>query len=291
MSTNNNNNDNKTHDVNDTGVQTDEKKQHFDDIYICDTPVPYKIRILDDLSYVSDDFNREMFDTHIVPIFENKLADNEFDNNGMKKKVQYVDLCACFGNTTMAALHQMSYDDIRENWSDETRCQIIDKPRRTFNHHYDNFTHVLVNVEVTAIDISPQAMAYGKKVGLYDTTIVCDLNNRTSPEFTQTKTAMGKADIVISTAALVYLELDTIEVLIEAFANGTGSDNGRMLVNFLNPFALKKADATKRILLSKLEFVASRATRHRRMSPLEQENYPGEEWSLLELWVLQKKKK
>jgi len=282
MSTNTNNN--KTHDVNDTGVQTDEKKQHFDDIYICDTPVPYKIRILDDLSYVSDDFNREMFETHIVPIFEK----NDGDNDNRKTKLQYVDLCACFGNTTMAALHQMSYNDIRDNWSDETRCQTIDKPRRTFN---DGNSDDNVEVEVTAIDISPQAMAYGKKVGLYDTTIVCDLNNRTSPEFTQTKTAMGKADIVISTAALVYLELDTIEVLIEAFANGTGSDNGRMLVNFLNPFALKKADATKRILLSKLEFVASRATRHRRMSPLEQENYPGEEWSLLELWVLQKKKK
>ena len=41
----------------------------------------------------------------------------------------------------------------------------------------------------------------------------------------------------------------------------------------------------------KLDFVASRATRHRRMSQLEQDNYPGEQWSLLELWVLQKKKK
>jgi len=274
MSTNNNNN--KTHDVNDTGVQTDEKKQHFDDIYICETPVPYKIRILDDLSYVSDDFNREMFDTHIVPVFEK-------EDKGVTMKVQYVDLCACFGNTTMAALHQMSYNDIRDNWSDETRCQTIDQPRRTFNND--------TGVNVTAIDISPQAMAYGKKVGLYDRAIVCDLNQRTSREFRQTKTAMDQADIVISTAALVYLELDTIEILIEAFANGTGSDNGRMLVNFLNPFALEKADATKRILLSKLDFVASRATRHRRMSPLEQENYPGEEWSLLELWVLQKKKK
>jgi len=269
--------------VNDTGVQTDEKKQHFDDIYICDTPVPYKIRILDDLSYVSDDFNREMFETHIVPIFEK----NDGDNDNRKTKLQYVDLCACFGNTTMAALHQMSYNDIRDNWSDETRCQTIDKPRRTFN---DGNSDDNVEVEVTAIDISPQAMAYGKKVGLYDTTIVCDLNNRTSPEFTQTKTAMGKADIVISTAALVYLELETIEELIDSFADN-GSEDGMMLVNFLNPFALEKADATKRILLSKLEFVASRATRHRRMSPLEQENYPGEEWSLLELWVLQKKKK
>jgi len=270
-----------TNDVNGTGVQTDEKKQHFDDIYICDTPVPYKIRILDELSYVSDKFNREMFDAHIAPIFEKEKANN--NENG--KQLKYVDLCACFGNTTMAALHQMSYDEIRDNWSTESRCQTIDKPRRTFNNDNDV-------VDVTAIDISPQAMAYGKSVGLYDTTIVCDLNNRTTSEFTQTKTAMADADIVISTAALVYLELETIEELIDSFANGNGSsDNGMMLVNFLNPFALEKGDATKRILLSKLDFVASRATRHRKMSQLEQDNYPGEEWSLLELWVLKKKKK
>jgi len=264
-----------TKDVNNTGVQTDEKKQHFDDIYICDTPVPYKIRILDELSYVSDDFNREMFETHIAPVFEAEKTKT--------KTLKYVDLCACFGNTTMAALHGMSYDEIRDNWSDETRCQTIDQPRRTFQH-----TDVVV--DVTAIDISSQAMAYGKSVGLYDTTIVCDLNNRTTEEFTQTKNAIGDADIVISTAALVYLELKTIEELIDSFVDN-GSDNGMMLVNFLNPFALEKSDATKRILLSKLEFVASRATRHRRMSQLEQDNYPGEEWSLLELWVLQKKKK
>ena len=265
----------KSKDVNKTGVQTDEKKQHFDDIYICDTPVPYKIRILDALSYVSDDFNKQMFEAHIAPVFEKSSS------AAKKSTINYVDLCSCFGNTTMATLHGMGYEEIRDNWSNETRCMTIDKPRRTFNDQ---------STAVTAIDISPQAMKYGKTVGLYDTTIVCDLNNRTSNEFKLTKEAMSNADIIISTASLVYLELETIEELMEAFVTG-GSENGMMLVNFLNPFALEKADATKRILLQKLDFVASRATRHRRMSKLEQDNYPGEEWSLLELWVLQKKKK
>mmetsp|Transcript_33395 Transcript_33395/g.70197 ORF Transcript_33395/g.70197 Transcript_33395/m.70197 type:complete len:151 (+) Transcript_33395:141-593(+) len=50
-----------------TGVKTDEKKQHFDDIYVEPTPVPYKTRILDALDYVSDDFNLQMFDAHILP--------------------------------------------------------------------------------------------------------------------------------------------------------------------------------------------------------------------------------
>jgi hypothetical protein len=273
-----------SNDVNNTGVQTDEKKQHFDDIYICDTPVPYKIRILDALSYVSDDFNKQMFEAHIAPVFEKSSSATS------SSTVNYVDLCSCFGNTTMATLHGMGYEEIRDNWSDETRCMTIDKPRRTFNNEQSS-------VSVTAIDISSPAMKYGKTVGLYDTTIVCDLNNRESDEFKLTKDVMSNADIIISTASLVYLELDTIEELIESFVTGTGgggsdnNNNGMMLVNFLNPFALEKADATKRILLDKLDFVASRATRHRRMSKLEQDNYPGEEWSLLELWVLQKKKK
>jgi len=265
-----------TNDVHNTGVQTDEKKQHFDDIYICENPVPYKVRILDALDYVSDDFNKAMFEEHIRPI----ITQNSSDGNG--DVVKYVDLCACFGNTTMAVLHGMSYNEIRSNWKDEESCKTIDKPRQKFGD---------ADCHVTAIDISPQAMAYGKSVGLYDESIVCDLNNRSSEAFLSTKAAIGKADILLSTVALVYLELDSIRELVDAFCAGEGSKDGRMLVNFLNPFALEKADATKRILLEKLDFVASRATRHRRMSQLEQDNYPGEEWSLLELWVLQKKKK
>lgn len=262
-----------TNDVNNTGVQTDEKKQHFDDIYICETPVPYKVRILDALDYVSDDFNKAMFDEHIRP---HVIANNK------KDVVEYVDLCACFGNTTMAVLHGMSYNEIRSNWKDDDSCKTIDKPRQKFGD---------ANCNVTAIDISPQAMAYGKSVGIYDESIVCDLNDRSSEAFAASKAALGKADVFLSTAALVYLELDSIRELVDTFCEGTGSEDGRMLVNFLNPFALEKADDTKKILLEKLDFVASRASRHRRMSQLEKDNYPGEEWSLLELWVLQKKKK
>merc|ERR1712183_1059832 len=98
---------------------------------------------------------------------------------------------------------------------------------------------------------------------------------------------MKDADILLSTADLVYLDLESIESIVSSFA---GSQTpGFVLVNFLNPFSLEKADQTKRILLKHLDFVASRATRHRRLSSLEQENYPGEEWSLLELWVLKRR--
>ena len=243
-----------------TNIKTDDKKQHFDDIYVASDPVPYKVRILDELEYISDNFNREMFDTHILPKLE--------------RNTKFVDLCSCFGNTTMATIYGMSYEQICDNWKDSESCKIIQAKRR-------------VDCRITAVDISQPAMAYGKSVSLYDHTIVCNLNERSSDAFHTTIEACKSADVLISTAALVYLDLKSIDQLVSAFASR--QDDGYMLVNFLNPFALDKADDTKRILLNHLDFVGSRATRHRRMSPLEQENYPGEQWSLLELWVLKRR--
>jgi hypothetical protein len=244
-------------------IKADEKKQHFDDIYVEETPVAYKIRILDALEYISDNFNREMFDAHILPWAQ-----------AQGKQLKFLDLCSCFGNTTMATIYGMNYEQICENWSTEERCMTIQAERR-------------LDTKITGVDISAPACAYGKKVGLYDETVVTNLNNRQSEDFRKAVESMKAADILLCTAGLVYLELETIEELIGAFGSNPGE--GYILVNFLNPFDLDKADNTKRILLKHLEFVGSRATRHRRLSPLEQTNFPGEEWALLELWVLKRR--
>jgi hypothetical protein len=245
-------------------IKTDEKKQHFDDIYVEETPVPYKIRILDALDYISDNFNRQMFDRLILPWIQAQQG----------KSIEYVDLCACFGNTSMATVYGMTYAQICENWKDETACRTIQGLRR-------------FPCTITGIDISKNAMAYGKQVGIYDTTLVCDLNDDSVPEQQAVLDTMKTADVLISTAALVYLDLEAIEGIVGAFASKPAE--GYMLVNFLNPFSLDKADQTKKVLLKHLEFVGSMATRHRRMSQLEQDNYPGEEWALLELWVLKRR--
>ena len=178
----------------------------------------------------------------------------------------------------MATIYGMTYNEIRENWKDDESCKSIQGTRR-------------FDTNITGIDISKPALEYGKSAGLYDTAICCNLNERSSDEFGQVEKVMAEADILLSTAALVYLDLESIEALISSFAKGSsgGSKEGYILVNFLNPFALEKADETKRILLKHLDFVGSRATRHRRMSELEMNNYPGEEWSLLELWVLKRR--
>lgn len=245
-------------------IQTDEKKQHFDDIYVATTPVPFKERIIDALDYISDDFNRAAFDRLILPWAEGIAA---------SRPLRFVDLCCCFGNTTLATANGFSVEDLRHAWSTEESCRRIDRPRR-------------LPMATTGIDISPNALDYARDAGIFDQTIEANLNAPSPETWSQLETVFRTADIMISTAALVYLEPDAIRRIVETFASG--DEPGMMLVNFLNPFALEKADETKRILLSELEFVGSNATRHRRLSPLEQENYPGEEWALLEIWVLRR---
>lgn len=246
-----------------SGVKTDEKKQHFDDIYMESSPVPFKERIIDALDYISDDNNRQTFDRLILPWCEKQQG----------KPIPYVDLCCCFGNTTLAIAHDMTVAELRENWKDAETANTPLKPRR-------------LNLQTTGIDISQNALDYTKKAGIFDHIIQADLNQPPAEKKEAVLKTMADADILVSTASLVYLEESAIKELIAAFANT--SREGYCLVNFLNPFGLEKADATKRILLEHLSFVGSTATRHRRMSALEQENYPGEEWSLLEIWVLKR---
>jgi hypothetical protein len=144
------------------------------------------------------------------------------------------------------------------------------------------------------VDISKNAMAYGKQVGIYDKTFVCDLNepNDKVPEKQAVQeTIMKTADVMMATAASVYLDIEAIaaiESIVGSLASKPNAE-GCMLVNLLNPFSLEKADETKRVLLKHLDFVGSMVTRHRKMFQLEQGNYPGEEWALLELWLLKRR--
>lgn len=248
--------------MSDSGVKTDEKKQHFDDIYVAENPVPFKERILDDLEYVSDDFNRQTFDRLILPWAQNRAGG-----------VDVVDLAGCFGNTTMACVNGMSYEAIRENWKDATSAATVAQPRR-------------FDAQVTGIDISANALAYGQSAGIYDAVVEADLNRPDAAQQAALDQALGGAQVMTSTAALVYLETPTIERVLDTFANGDGE--GYLLVNFLNPFALEAADSAKRALLERFTFVGSMASRHRLMSQIERDNYPGEEWAMLEIWVLKR---
>jgi len=250
-------------------IKTEEKKQHFDDIYLEPDPVAFKVRIIDELNYISDDFNRQAFDRLILSWCREQLR-----KSSGNKSLHYVDLCSCFGNTTLSIAHGMTTDEIRENWKDKESCSKILRPRR-------------IPLSTTGIDISGSALAYGKKAGIFDYTIEANLNEPNTETREEIHACLKKADILVSTASLVYLEIPTIQGLVSHFSRS--DKEGYMLVNFLNPFSLEKSDATKRLLLDSLDFVGSAATRHRKLSPLERKSYPEEEWALLEIWVLKRR--
>jgi hypothetical protein len=247
-------------------IKTAENKQHFDDIYLEKSPVPYKDHMLVGCDYITDTFNRQMFDKFILPWIQEQ-----------KKPIHLVDLCGCFGNTTLATVYGMNYDQICENWKDETACKEIQGTRR-------------FPCTTSSIDISQNAMAYGEKVGIFDDTLVCDVNERDDslPEKQAILGMMKSADVMIATAALIYLDIEAIDSIVGAFASCRPAE-GYMLVNFLSPFSLEKSDKTKKILLKHLDFVGSMATRHRKMTQIERKVYPDEEWTLMELWILKRR--
>lgn len=243
------------------GAEAASKKQHFGDIYNELTPVAFKTRIMDSLDYICDDYTKSEFE---------RLGLVEFCS-GVPGGCKFLDLCCCFGNTTMALVHGMSVMDIKANWADDEACKKVAKPR-------------LFAATVTGVDLSANAVAYGQSAGLFDAGIQCDLNKWTPTQKQEMGAVMAEQDVLCATAALVYLELETCDFLFSKFASKQAP--GRVIVNFLNPFELEKADQTKALLLKHFDFVGSRATKHRRLSSFEQKNYGGEDWALLEIWTL-----
>jgi len=166
------------------GAAISPKKQHFDDIYVERTPVAFKTRIMDSLDYVCDNYTKSEFERQGLIEF----------CAGVQGGCKFLDLCCCFGNTTMALVHGMSVAEIKANWADDEACKKVAKPR-------------LFPATVTGVDLSASAVAYGQSAGLYDTGIQCDLNKWSAAQQQAMGALMAEQDVLCATAALVYLEL------------------------------------------------------------------------------------
>eukprot|EP00929_Paragymnodinium_shiwhaense_P082120 TRINITY_DN43169_c0_g1_i1.p1 TRINITY_DN43169_c0_g1~~TRINITY_DN43169_c0_g1_i1.p1 ORF type:complete len:1161 (-),score=191.56 TRINITY_DN43169_c0_g1_i1:681-4106(-) len=252
------------------GAAAPNKKQQFDDIYGASNPIPYKVKLLDQLNYIADDAVRQEFDRCLL----NSVVDlaGKLEKRGLHLNV--VDLCSSFGNTTMAIVNGMSTAAIARNWSDVTVCEKVQCERR-------------FPCRVLAVDKSVRATDYVLRAGIADERLVVDLNSAAGVRAVAPR--MDEAHLAICTAGLVYLNVDTIMPLVHAFASADGE--GYMIVNFLSPFDSRKADATKRILLEHLDFVGSYAARHRTLTQHEKDNFPNfGDWALLEVWVLARRR-
>jgi len=245
------------------------KKKKFDWVYVEETPVAYKTQFLDGHTYICDNFTRGEFNRLIHPQIE-KLMSKRAGEGG---KVRVADLGSCFGNTTLAVVNGMTTDQIKDNWADMSACETINFPRRFPAH-------------VTSIDMSGSALAYGKRSGIADETITANLNSEEGLQ--SVREAMRASDVLISTGALVYLNVESVDFLIGQFAAGEGE--AYAIVNFLHPFDTEKTDQMKRILLKHLDFVGSTAARFRTLGETERESYPEfGDWVLMEIWTLKRR--
>jgi len=245
----------------------DEGKQNFDWIYTKETPVSYKTEILDGRDYITDNSTRAEFDRMLL----NKCDGLAKARGG---KLNFMDLGSCFGNSTLGMVYGMPTEELRKFWKDDESCLKLTKERRFPAH-------------TIAVDLSEPALAYCKKAGLADETHAINLND--AEERVKFKGTLQTTDILFSGATLCYLTPEAVDDLIGIFASGQGE--GYICVNFLNPFEQDKSDAMKKILLKHLDFVGSAARRHRLLTEVpEKKTYPDYgDWSLIEIWVLQRR--
>jgi len=244
----------------------EEGKQNFDWIYTEETPVAYKTQILDARNYITDNSTRAEFDRMIKP----KCDDLAKARGG---KLNFLDLGSCFGNSTLGMVYGMPTEDLRSFWKDEKSCQKVTAERR-------------FPCKTIAVDLSENALKYCKSSGLADETHCINLND--AQERQNFKDTLQSTDILFSGATLCYLTAEAVDDVIGTFARGKG--DGYICVNFLNPFEPEKSDQMKQILLKHLKFVGSAARRHRLLTEVpEKKTYPDYgDWSLIEIWVLQR---
>jgi len=245
----------------------DEGKQNFDWIYIEETPVAYKTHILDARNYITDNSTRAEFDRMLLP----KCEDLAKARGG---KLNFMDLGSCFGNSTLGMVYGMPTDELRKFWKDAESCKTVTAQRR-------------FPCKTIAVDLSEQALKYCKSSGLADETFAVNLND--VEQRLSFKSTLQTTDILFSGATLCYLTPEAVDDVIGTFAAGKG--DGYICVNFLNPFEQDKSDQMKKILLKHLNFVGSAARRHRLLTEVpEKKTYPDYgDWSLIEIWVLQRR--
>jgi len=202
-----------------------EKKQSFDWIYDEPDPLAYVEHIMEKRDYICDNFTRQEFDRLILARLR------ELATLSPSGKVNVAEIGMCFGNTTLALVHGLTTEKIKSFWRGTMSGDLVEALRRFPCH-------------ITGVDLSSSAMAYTKRVGIADETIAADLN--TGNGLDEALPSVRQANLVISTASLVYLDVESVERIVVEFASGSGE--GYMTVNFLNPFELGKSDQMKHLL-------------------------------------------
>lgn len=75
--------------------------------------------------------------------------------------------------------------------------------------------HCLRLAQLLAIDLSQNALDFGHKIGLYDTTICSNLNNEACPNRQAVSKAVSKADVFVLSGTICYLNTVAVDMVLK----------------------------------------------------------------------------
>ena len=203
-------------------------KQDWTEIYTARTPVAYRNVLMKDLGlHAKSGLLWELFEREALDWIRS-----------LGRPAFCIDILSAYGDSFLASVHGMPPEAILDAWSSEETCETAIAPR--------SFA-----CKTLGVDLSAEALAYCQRAGIFDDILAGDINNLDRMARQRLEDDVARADYV-HLGAPGYIELDTFDWLIDAFARG--QQPGYLFVAF-NYVFMKDHRAFKNKIVRALEFV------------------------------------
>ena len=225
-----------------------EYKQNWSSAYESPFPVNYRNELMGKCQFQSKDgVLKEIFD---------RDAYEKLKQVSQKESLYCIDLLSAYGESLLASIYGMLPEEIFDAWSSEEKSLKLPKPRR-------------FDCKTLGLDISELALGYGRQAGIFDETMVLDINNPSALQRQQLTNALGAAHFV-HLGAPGYIDLDNFHFIIDAFASG--KEFGILIVAF-NYVFMKYHKEFKQYIVQKLKFIDCVGGIQRYLLPAEVDYY------------------
>lgn len=236
-------------------------KQDWTDVYTAPTPVAYRNVLMKGLGLHAKS-------ALLWQLFEREALDWI---GSLGRPAFCIDLLSAYGDSFLASVHGMAPEAILDAWSSEETCETKIAPRR-------------FACRTLGVDLSAEALAYCQRAGIFDDVLVGNINKLDGTAHRRLTDDMACADYV-HIGAPGYIDLDTFDWLIEAFARG--QQPGYLFVAF-NYVFMKDHRAFMNKIVRTLEFVNCVGGVQRALSERETLHF-NVDHAFSSTWVLRRK--
>ncbi len=178
-------------------------KADFNNIYLRKDPRSY-YSVLGGMDYVIPDVAR--------PIFM-QLAEKCAAELG-RGPITILDVGCSYGVNAAQIRHGLSIKQLRERYLAPNIERLSSEKVVEFDQKYFASWPAREDFRFIGLDISPEAIGYGRKTGLLDDGVAIDLQSL--PLDTRTRNMVSQADLIISTGCVGYVTKETFTKLLAA---------------------------------------------------------------------------